>query len=485
MAELGLGLDQCEHVARRVAVAMREQLARLLVDAGRPLQIVRLGGLAERDLVGAAGRVAPLALDDPVDGHLRHPPPGGELAARDRYEAGARLEQLRLARDVDRLLRVARRDQRTDAGVGARQVGAVEGHVEEAVAGAEQVVDVVARRRHVLELAVVVVVGGPHQRPSEPGEREDRPAVADRHDRTGHERQRLAADRDVGAPARPDVRNLLLGVDLVGADPVGPYAGRIHDVGRPDVEAPTGKTVLAAHTARPPVFVEQAPDLAAVGHHGAEALGLPQDGEHEPRVVGLAVVEEVGRARLARRDRRQQPLDLLAVDHAVAVGAPFLDRRRATAAAEARQPHAVGRHHVVHVQPDAQHAVGALAVEGRDQQLERAHEVRREVHEQRPLEQRLADEPEVEVLEVAEAAVHELRGAARRPRGVVVTVEESHAVAARGGVESHARPRDPAADHDDVERLGLEGGQCVVPRDHVAHTLDAARRPRIGAAARR
>jgi hypothetical protein len=57
--------------------------------------------------VRAAGRLAPLALDDPVDRELRHPPPGGELAAGDRDEPGARLVQLGLARDVDRLLRVA------------------------------------------------------------------------------------------------------------------------------------------------------------------------------------------------------------------------------------------------------------------------------------------------------------------------------------------------------------------------------------------
>ena len=41
--------------------------------------------------------------------------------------------------------------------------------------------------------------------------------------------------------------------------------------------------------------------LAGVRDHGSEALGLGQHGQHEPDVVGLAVVEEIAGGRLARR----------------------------------------------------------------------------------------------------------------------------------------------------------------------------------------
>ena len=91
----------------------------------RPRLAARPGssGHPERDLLRAAGRLAALALHDPVHGQLGHPPPGGELAAGDRHEARAGLVQLGLARDVHRLLRVAGRDQRPHARVGAGQVG--------------------------------------------------------------------------------------------------------------------------------------------------------------------------------------------------------------------------------------------------------------------------------------------------------------------------------------------------------------------------
>ena len=78
----------------------------------------------ERDLGGVAGRLAALALDQAVDGLLRHPPPGRQLAAGDRQHPGGGLVELGLAGDVDRLLRVAGRDQRPHAGVGADQVRA-------------------------------------------------------------------------------------------------------------------------------------------------------------------------------------------------------------------------------------------------------------------------------------------------------------------------------------------------------------------------
>ena len=94
--------------------------------------------------------------------------------------------------------------------------------------------------------------------------------------------------------------------------------------------------------------------------------------------------------------------------------------------------------------------------------------MRREVDHQRALEQRLAHQPEVEVLQVAEAAVDELRRAAGGAGGVVLALDEGDAVAARGGVQRAAGAGYPAADDDDVEVVGLEGGQGLVAGDHPA-----------------
>ena len=109
-----------------------------------------------------------------------------------------------------------------------------------------------------------------------------------------------------------------------------------------------------------------------------------------------------------------------------------------------------------------------LATEGRDDERQRVNDVRRERDEDLPLEQRLADQPEVEVLEVAEPAVDELARPARRPAGVVAALKQGDAVAAGRGVEGDAGARDPAADDDDVE-LGVRARKCLErrgPGDH-------------------
>ena len=79
-------------------VATRQMLARALADlAACPASALDLDRMAERDLVGTAGRLAELALDEAVHDHLRHAPPGRELPARDRDHAGGGLVQLRPA----------------------------------------------------------------------------------------------------------------------------------------------------------------------------------------------------------------------------------------------------------------------------------------------------------------------------------------------------------------------------------------------------
>jgi hypothetical protein len=92
--------------------------------------------------------------------------------------------------------------------------------------------------------------------------------------------------------------------------------------------------------------------------------------------------------------------------------------------------------------------------------------VGRELDQQGALQQRLAHEPEVEVLEVAQAAVDQLRRAARGAGREVGPLHERDAVAARGRVERHPGARDAPADHDQVERVPFECGERVGARDH-------------------
>jgi hypothetical protein len=123
-------------------------------------------------------------------------------------------------------------------------------------------------------------------------------------------------------------------------------------------------------------------------------------------------------------------------------------------------------HDVVHVQTDAGEPVRALALEGRHQHRQRLDQMGRELDEQRALEQRLAHQAEVEVLQVAQAAVDQLGGTARGAGGEVGALDQGHAVAARGGVERDAGPGDATADDGEVERVPLERCERVCARDH-------------------
>ena len=93
--------------------------------------------------------------------------------------------------------------------------------------------------------------------------------------------------------------------------------------------------------------------------------------------------------------------------------------------------------------------------------------MRRQVDVDLALQQRLAHEPEVEVLQVAQAAVDELGRARRRPAREVGALDQRDRVPARGGVQRDAGAGDPAADHEHVERLGRERGDGVGAGQHV------------------
>ncbi len=201
--------------------------------------------------------------------------------------------------------------------------------------------------------------------------------------------------------------------------------------------SPEPASTKATPAARP-LSREHLDHLGAVQHHRAEALGLAEHGQREADVVGLAVVEEVGVLGIARRQRGHQLQHLVAVDRAVAVGRPVVvlvgflgGAHLAAAATDPRR-----RHHVVHVEPDPEPALAALVGKGRDEEGRRVDQVRRQLDHQLALEQRLADQAEVEVLQVAQAAVDHLRGAAgcalRRSRRAPAAPPSSRARRRRG-----------------------------------------------------
>jgi hypothetical protein len=72
------------------------------------------------------------------------------------------------------------------------------------------------------------------------------------------------------------------------------------------------------------------------------------------------------------------------------------------------------------------------------------------------LAERLADEREMSEAEVAEPAVDELRGRARRPRGEVAPFDERDREPVPRRELGDAGPENPAADDEQVEALAPE-----------------------------
>ena len=90
----------------------------------------------------------------------------------------------------------------------------------------------------------------------------------------------------------------------------------------------------------------------------------------------------------------------------------------------------------------------------------------RELDQQLALEQRLANQAEIEVLQVAQTAVHELAGAAGGAAGEVGALQQGDAVAAGGRIQRDARPGDASPDDDDVELVLRKRRKRLAALDH-------------------
>ena len=93
--------------------------------------------------------------------------------------------------------------------------------------------------------------------------------------------------------------------------------------------------------------------------------------------------------------------------------------------------------------------------------------------------ERLVDEPDLTLLEVAQAAVHELGALRARARGEVVALDQRGAQAPGGGVERHPGAGDAATDHQDVEALVAESleGRRPIERTAIEGSPGSGRRP--------
>ena len=214
---------------------------------------------------------------------------------------------------------------------------------------------------------------------------------------------------------------------------------------------PAGQEIAHAHAVDAAGAARDRLDLAVVVH----ACAVPGGGERvlEAEALGKEqqVVEVVaGAAQVVGADRGLEGQRVDRAQHARAL--PLAARRQ-----EVVEPHADAHRD--------EPALGA-AVDG-DEEGQRAHEVRREALEGLLLAEGLADELEVEELEVAQAAVDELGRFRRRARGEVALLEEGDGGAPQSEVARHPRAGHAAADHDGVEARSVdsvESGHAISSR---------------------
>ena len=224
-------------------------------------------------------------------------------------------------------------------------------------------------------------------------------------------------------------------------DLVDPRPGGVDDRARADLEGLAGQGV--AHVGDRPAL--EADELDPVDDDGAGIGRAAQVRQAEAGVVGLGVGIEPGSAKAVEPQRRDELRRGRGRDHAPALGDGARQARvRPERAADRDAP------------------VRAAAVD-RQHEVERPHEVRRDdAAERMHLGKRLTNEAEMAEAQIAQPAVNELRRRARRARREVVALDEGDPEPMSGGDLGDARPDDPAADDEQVERLGSQALERVL-----------------------
>jgi hypothetical protein len=89
--------------------------------------------------------------------------------------------------------------------------------------------------------------------------------------------------------------------------------------------------------------------------------------------------------------------------------------------------------------------------------------VRRRAKQHLALSERFLNESELEELEVAKAAVNQLRRSRRRPAGKVALLAKKYGQASAGGVPGNAASIYPAADHSEIDERPRHPPPRIVP----------------------
>ena len=259
-------------------------------------------------MLGAALAVPPVEqLVDLIDGVLGHGPVGRELAAGDRDDTRAGDADAVTAREVGGAFLGGGAEQRAQSGPRCGDVRFGEWRDQRAIDGAQEICHVVGRALRIVDVAVVIGVGGADVRVLPPRHDEDRAFVAgDRNHHRDLVLHLVPRHRDVHAFGRPERRGMRSFIERTHF--VGPNPARVHHDPRRDLDvASTGGSVVGvnAHTRHASRRRLQHRDGGRVVHDDRAVFGCgPRECEREAGVVGVGVEVQVRRRKHVRSQRR-------------------------------------------------------------------------------------------------------------------------------------------------------------------------------------
>ena len=293
-----------------------------------------------------------------------------------------------------------------------------------------QIANVVLGRGGIPGIADVVGVGRADDRPVEPRQDEEQPAVLLR-----EEHMRLLGRvrrHEVDAFGEPQQRLRAIAERLERA--IEPGTGRVHGEASADLDALPAQTV-AHHRPGHRVAVAEVRHRFGMVEHDRAVLGRVDDvlddeplDEWDLGVVEAPRAGEPLRCEVGLGGERRIAVEVLALREAL-----------------------VERERVVELHPDAQLELvpKARAIQ-RQEEREWEHQMRRDAEQDLSLAHVAADEAEVEELEVTEAPVDQPGGTRARAGREVVLFDQRDAEAAESGVARDPRADDPAPDDEEI-----------------------------------
>ena len=300
--------------------------------------------------------------------------------------------------------------------------------------------------RRVVQVARVGRVGRPGVHPVLPRDDEDVPPVVRR--RRGDQRRRgpdrargehqvhaLARQQPHAAPAAPPA-------SPAPASPAPASPAPASRVTR-SAQTPAALTTALARTSNRCPVISSATTAPVTRPSPRSSVTRAWLASSAPDACAVRATSMVSRASSTWHSKYRKPRDRAAEPGDGLADLPGADRP-VVADVPAR------RQQLVPGQPDPVRGPAAQ-VAGQHVHRHRPDQVRRQPEQDAPLPQRLPDQAELAMLQVAQAAVHQPGGTSRGPGREVVLLHQGHRQPARRGVQGDADAGDPAPDDQHVE----------------------------------